>query len=115
MRQFDGKVVLHSMLTKRENLLETLRGGNPDRYVNQFEPFAMIRTPFQASNPSPKRGQEMVVNAWGVTRSWPEGTPGAFPVHDAAHIVCPDVTKWRDTVHAPNVVFSDAEWAPFLK
>ena len=25
------------MLTKRENLLETIKGGNPDRFVNQYE------------------------------------------------------------------------------
>lgn len=25
------------MLTIKENLLETIRGGNPDRFVNQYE------------------------------------------------------------------------------
>lgn len=30
------------MLTKRQNLLETIRGGNPDRLVNQFEALGMI-------------------------------------------------------------------------
>ena len=25
------------MLTKRQNMLETVRGGKPDRYVNQYE------------------------------------------------------------------------------
>ena len=29
------------MLTKRQNLMETIRGGNPDRFVNQYEPFAI--------------------------------------------------------------------------
>jgi hypothetical protein len=33
------------MLTKRENLLETIRGGNPDRYVNSYEPFEIIIDP----------------------------------------------------------------------
>ena len=27
------------MLTKRQNLLETIRGGKPDRFVNQYEAF----------------------------------------------------------------------------
>lgn len=103
------------MLTIRENLLETIRGGKPDRYVNQFEFMATIQNPFSATNPGPKPGQGPVVNKWGITRVWPEGTPGPFPIHDEAHIVCPDVTKWRDVVHAPNVVFSDEEWAPFLE
>ena len=30
------------MLTKRQNLLETIHGGNPDRFVNQYEAFKMI-------------------------------------------------------------------------
>ncbi|HHY26235.1 MAG TPA: uroporphyrinogen decarboxylase, partial [Desulfitobacterium dehalogenans] len=25
------------MLTKRQNLLETIKGGNPDRFVKQYE------------------------------------------------------------------------------
>ena len=30
------------MLTKRQNLLETIRGGNPDRFVNQYVAFGLI-------------------------------------------------------------------------
>ncbi len=30
------------MLTKKENLLETIRGGHPDRYVKQFEAFHLL-------------------------------------------------------------------------
>ncbi len=104
------------MLTKRQNLIETIRGGKPDRYVNQYEAFAMVLgNPFSARNPAPKPGEHNVVNAWGITKSWPEGTPGAFPVHDAAHIVCPDITEWKKTVHAPNVIFPAEEWEPYIK
>ena len=104
------------MLTPKQNLLETIHGGNPDRFVNQYE-FIKILTgdPYAQHNPAPKYGEHNVVNAWGVTRSYPEGTPGAFPVHDAAHIVCPDVTEWQKYVKAPNLKFSDAEWEPYLK
>ena len=104
------------MLTPKQNLLETIHGGHPDRFVNQYE-FLKILTgdPFAQTNTAPKYGEENVVNAWGVTRSYPIGTPGAFPVHDPAHIVCPDVTEWQKYVKAPNVKFSDAEWEPYLK
>ena len=102
------------MLTKRQNLLETIRGGNPDRYVNQFEALAIVGNPYSATNPAPKPGEVNIVNAWGVTRSWPAGTPGPFPVHTGDKIVCPDVTEWKEKVHAPNVVFSDEDWAPFV-
>lgn len=26
-----------------------------------------------------------------------------------------DITKWRETVHAPRLDYSDAEWEPFIK
>jgi len=30
------------MLTKRQIFLETIRGGNPDMFVNQYEYFQLI-------------------------------------------------------------------------
>lgn len=99
------------MLTKRDNLMETICGGNPDRFVNQFEAFAMVKgAPFDRRNPSPRHGEVNVVNAWGITRSWVAGTPGAFPVHDPEHIVCKDVTEWKRQVVFPKVSYPDSEW-----
>ena len=104
------------MLTKRQNMLATIHGGHPDRFVNQYEYLTMMmRTPFSLINHSPKLGEENVVNAWGVTRSWPIGTPGAFPVHDAEHIVIKDIEHWQDYLKVPNVKFSAAEWEPFIE
>ena len=104
------------MLTKRQNLLETIRGGKPDRYVNQYEALAMITdNPYSVNNPSPEYGKGPVKNAWGVTNVWPEGTPGGFPVHDEEHIVCKDITNWKESVHAPKLDYSDAEWEPYIK
>ncbi len=104
------------MLTKRQNLIETMKGGKPDRFVNQYEPFAiMYGSPVTARNKRPAYGEHNVVDAWGVTISWPEGTPGAFPVHDEEHIVVKDITKWRDYVKAPEVVFPEEEWKPYIE
>ena len=103
------------MLTKRQNLLETIRGGNPDRFVNQYEVFSMlVGSPFGKRNPAPNYGEENVVNAWGVTRSYPAGTPGAFPVHTPDRIVIKDIEKWRDYVKVPRVVYDAEEWEPFI-
>ena len=103
------------MLTKRQNLIETIRGGKPDRFVNQYEAFSLImQTPFSNDNPNPAYGEHNVVNAWGVTKSWPIGTPGGFPVHDAEHIVIKDITRWRDYVKVPNIIYPAAEWEPFI-
>ena len=55
------------MLTKRQNMLETVRGGTSDRYVNQYEALALIRrTPFSVRNAKPAPGGPAVKNAWGV-------------------------------------------------
>lgn len=103
------------MLTKRQNLLETIRGGNPDRFVNQFEYLNMIMAnPYALTNANPKLGEHNKVNAWGVTKSWPEGTPGPFPVHTPDKIVIKDIDDWKTYVKAPNVLFSEAEWEPFV-
>lgn len=103
------------MLTKRQNLLETIRGGNPDRFVNQYEFMNMqMATPFSKFNRNPQYGEHNVVNAWGVTKSWPIGTPGGFPVHTPDKIVIKDMEDWKSYVKAPNIKFSEAEWEPFI-
>lgn len=97
------------MLTKRQNLLETIRGGNPDRFVNQYEYMNII-----LESPTfkfmPERGK-LTKDSWGVTWSLPEGQIGAFPLHDAEHKVLKDVTEWKNFVKAPVVPTSDEEWA----
>ncbi len=103
------------MLTERQNLLETIHGGNPDHFVNQYSFMKLLPHPFMAGNPAPKRGEMDIVNAWGVTRSWQEDTPGPFPVHTPDKIVIKDIDDWKSYVKAPNVVFSEAEWEPFIK
>ena len=103
------------MLTKRQNLLETIRGGNPDRFVKQYEAFAMqIPNGFSIHNPAPKPGQLNVVNAWGVTRSWPTGMPGAFPVHTPDKIVIKDIENWREYLKVPQVKYDAKVWEPFI-
>jgi len=103
------------MLTKRQNLLETIRGGRPDRFVNQFEAFHLLSDPYTRHNADPVYGELNKVNDWGITFSWPEGTPGVFPVHTPDRIVVKDIRYWKDYVKAPKVKFSDRDWEPFIK
>lgn len=103
------------MLTVRQNLLETIHGGNPDRFVNQYEFMKIIMgSPFGKRNPNPKYGEHNVVNAWGVTKSWPIGTPGAFPVHTPDKIVIKDIEEWQKYLKVPQVVYDAEEWEPFI-
>lgn len=103
------------MLTVKQNLLETIHGGNPDRYVNSYDPFViLLNDPIIQSIgglPFTMKPGEEVINGWGVTVIWPEGTPGSLPLHNDEVTLLKDVTKWKEVVKAPNVVFSEEEWA----
>jgi len=107
------------MLTKKQNLLETIRGGKPDRFVNQYEAFDCSRSaafgmimanPVTAASAMPAPGGPPVKDAWGVTRAWPANVPGAFPVHDKEHKVLKDITQWEKVVKAPKLDYPQSEW-----
>ena len=102
------------MLTKKQNLLETIHCGNPDRLVNQFEYVSLFFDPAtMAAMGTPVKGGTWY-NGWGVKIEFPEHVPGMFPNTSPEYVVVKDVTKWRETVHAPKTEFTDEEWAPFL-
>lgn len=101
------------MLTPKENLRETIRGGKPDRFVNQYEAITLLFDPTVTLSPLLQKGQPDVVNAWGVTNSFPANTPGQFPVHTPDKIVVKDIENWRDYVKKPNIQFPDALWDAF--
>ncbi|NLL39248.1 MAG: uroporphyrinogen decarboxylase [Clostridiales bacterium] len=99
------------MLTKRRNMLETIRGGKPDRFVNQFEALELIfGDPYMRRNMALEGPGSECVNSWGVTIRYQANTPGPFPVHDEAHKVVKDITRWRETVKAPSLDFPQEEW-----
>lgn len=98
------------MLTAKENMREVVRGGNPDRFVNQYEAVALLVHPYLMSSPSVKKGGPDVVNPWGVTNSFPANVPGAFPVHTPDKIVLKDIEHWQDYVKAPSLKFSQGLW-----
>ena len=95
------------MLTKRENLQETIKGGNPDRFVNQYEFMNIIvEAPMRTR---PQRG-ETITNEWGVSFSWPKDQIGPFPQHDDEHRVLKDITKWKEIIKAPSVKYPEERW-----
>ena len=99
------------MLTKRENMLEAIRGGNPDRFVNQYEALHMVVVnPVSANSAYPSAPGQTVVDAWGVTHSFVPGTPGPFPVLDDEHKILKDITNWREVVKAPDLIYPEEMW-----
>lgn len=101
------------MLTKKQNLLETIHNGQPDRFVNQYEYINLIFDPIQilSGGNIPPGGSG--ISGWGVHIIWPEGEPGPFPLHGPQYDVITDITNWRDTVE-PNTPdpqsIPDADW-----
>ena len=100
------------MLTKRQNLIETMKGGNPDRFVNQYEFMEVILAAPRRIKPQPG---ETVVNEWGITYSWPKDQLGAFPVHTEELKVIKDITEWKDVVKVPSVIFPEEKWETAVK
>lgn len=99
------------MLTAKENMREVVLARNPERFVNQYEALALLPHPAGFRGARPVKGGPPVVNAWGVTNVWPEGTPGAFPVHTPDKIVVKDIEHWQDYVHAPDISnISQEDW-----
>ena len=107
------------MLTPRQNLEECRKGiengGRPDHFVNQWEPFQLIFTPVMSHWGKPMPGELNKVNCWGVTESWAEGQPGAFPVHTPDKIVIKDIEDWKEYVKAPTLQFPEEEWEACMK
>lgn len=103
------------MLTIRQNLLETIHGGNPDRYVNQYEYLKIIDDPISlaASGHVPKG--TTAVNAWGVTIEYPDYVPGPFPNTSPEKVVIKDIANWRDYVKAPSTDYPEEKWAPYVE
>ncbi len=98
------------MLTPRENLQEVMKGGKPERFVKQYEAFNIVMTATHRARNNPKPGELNVVNNWGVTVSWADGQPGAFPVHTPELIVCKDIEDWKEYVKKPSLKLPESEW-----
>ena len=105
------------MLTPRQNMLEVIRGGKPERFVKQYEAMAMpYSDPFSMMNPVPFfPGDEDKVDMWGVTWSWPVGTPGMFPVHTTDKKVIDDIEEWDGTLQTPPLEFPEEMWEEAVK
>lgn len=87
------------MLTKRQNLMEVIKGGNPDRFVNQYEFMEIILEAPMDLPLAPAPGTR-VKNKWGITFDWPADQIGSFPMHDDEHKALKDITDWKNQVKA---------------
>jgi len=102
------------MLTPKENFIETIKGGRPDRFVNQFEYVNMIFDPIVFGALGTITPGDSAINNWGVTIVFPEGAPGPMPVHTHDKIVIKDITNWKNEIRMqdPHSIPPEA-WIPF--
>lgn len=93
------------MMTPAELFLEFLKpDGKPDRQLKQYEALRiMFNNPMDNYVMDGMRPGNTWVNHWGVTMMFPDGSPGAMPHITPENKVCPDITKWRETCHAPDL------------
>lgn len=106
------------MLSKRDNFLETIRGGKPDRLVKQYEYMSMIVGDpvnfYVRGNRHP--GMEPLYDKWGTRILWPLGEVAATP--DPKYQVLEDITEWEDVIKIPDLIANcSAEelWAPYIE
>ena len=97
-------------MTAKQIWKNTIQNKPVERFANNYEACTLLFHPFLMHNPTPQYGQENVVDAWGVTNSWPEGTPGSFPVHTPDKVVIKDFEDWDQYLKAPSLDFPQAEW-----
>ena len=100
------------MMTPRELFLELLKpDGQPDRQLCQYEALHMcLNDPINTYLRGNRKRGTVSKDRWGTTISFPADAPGPMPVTTDGLAVCPDVTHWRDTVHAPDIDSCTEGW-----
>lgn len=93
------------MSTPKEIFLELIRpDGQPERQLRQYEALHMCLTdPCNTYLRGNRERGTTSVDRWGTTILFPEDAPGPMPDTRPGLAVCPDITRWRETVHAPDL------------
>lgn len=92
-------------MTPREIFLEMLKpDGQPERQLKQYEALQFaFGDPVMRYLTSNRVKGTTSKDRWGTTIVFREDAPGATPHITETDKVCPDVTHWRDYVHAPDI------------
>ena len=100
------------MMTPKENFLELLKpNGQPDRQLCQYEALHIcLNDPINTYLRGNRKRGTVSRDRWGTTISFPADAPGPMPVTTDGLAVCPDITHWRETVHAPDIAACTEGW-----
>ena len=93
------------MMTPAEIFLELLKpDGRLERQLKQYEALHILfDNPIDAYLMGSRRPGTTCKDRWGTTILFPEDAPGAMPHITEETKVCPDITRWREYVHAPDL------------
>jgi hypothetical protein len=102
------------MLTAKKNMRAVVKGGQPDRLVNQYEAMQLLFYPYMMhSGSSCAKGENGQGGRVGHHPLVPGERPRAFPVHTQEKKVVKDIEHWREVVHAPKMEYPQEEWDTF--
>lgn len=92
-------------MTPKELFLEMLKiDGQPERQLRQYEALQFaFGDPIMRYLTGNRVKGTVSKDRWGTTIVFREDAPGATPHITESDKVCPDVTHWRDYVHAPDI------------
>ena len=92
-------------MTPKELFLEMLKpDAKPERQLVQYEALSFIMPdPILMYLMDGRRPGTTSKDRWGTTILFPEGAPGPTPHITPENKVCPDVTRWREFVQAPDL------------
>lgn len=106
------------MMTPAELFLELLKpNGRPERQLVQYEALGFVMNePAMGYLRGGRIRGTTSVDRWGTTIMFPADAPGPMPHITEETKVCPDITRWRDYVHAPDLAAAceGGDWAPAL-
>ena len=93
------------MQSPKEIFLELLKpDGKPERQLKQYEALTMaLWDPINGYLRGNRQRGCTSQDRWGTTIMWPADAPGAMPLITEENKVCPDITRWWDYVHAPDL------------
>ena len=96
-------------MNARDNFLETLKRGNPEAFVNEWEPFGSVFDPLMAMTLTAVPGQS-IIDPWGTTIFWGEGEPGPMPMVNENNKAIPDITEWKKYIKSPDIAGAQLDW-----
>lgn len=108
------------MLNAKQNFLETLKKGKPDRIVKQFEGIVFLPGDPVGNYVRGNRyaGMAPMKDLWGTTILWPGDSVAAMPHVNEETKVIRDITTWREFTKVPDLIANcsaDELWEPYVE